>query len=187
MVATLFVHPIGDDTYSYRCWIRHATIQAARSGVLVSDAGEQLRGAIIGFARAVVPRVPALHDDVLDGDHVVVLGGAPEPDDTVLDSLCQADYLWCVVAASQPGVTNPGREAYPSCASYFDHRTQPMADLLAGDSRVRAAAIGQPDATIADAMAHVNAAGEREGWDSAWSLEPDERRALPRRSRRHAR
>ena len=61
------------------------------------------------------------------------LGVSPPAFDAILDSICQADFLWCVFAAS--GGRDLG-EQYPSFAALYDQRTRPIVERLLTDRRI---------------------------------------------------
>lgn len=149
--------------YVYTSWLRHATVRAARAGVLQNDDGRNRGGQVISLARALIAERPALRPDYAES---VALPAAEQlaADDWLLNSLCQFDLWWCVVAAAG---TEPqgmhGGVFYPSCAALHQYRAQPALTTMATDEVARSEAfLGLSNATVATAMAIVVRAAVRE-------------------------
>jgi hypothetical protein len=136
------------DTY-YKSWLRHALTMASRAGVLVNDNGQEFGGALISFARWHAERIPALHIDVGVGGAAFLPGAEPEREDALLDSICQADFLACVDLQLHDA------DYYPSFAEYYAHRTWPIIDVLAEDTRLQAALSAEGLGSIARAVTAV--------------------------------
>lgn len=98
----------------YTIWIRHGLVMAARADLLL---GRNREGALVlVLSRELAEKNPAFRSDI--GLIPPVDDDDPMPDnDSMLDSLCQFDILWCTyAAASYPGVRD-GQLMYPSCAA----------------------------------------------------------------------
>lgn len=129
-IAPLALRPIGT-TYVFRSWLRHADVYATRTNQSASLTPEHktMTGLLVAYARQCVVRIPALRPDVPE-DQVPILGEPTDSSDTVLDSICQADFLWCVIAS---GGGRGLSEQYPSFAFLYDHRTKPIIAKLRTD------------------------------------------------------
>ncbi|ADG76519.1 hypothetical protein Cfla_3648 [Cellulomonas flavigena DSM 20109] len=172
-VRPLVLKSIGT-TYSYATWLRHAVTEASRANLLVSQTGEPARGALVRFAREAVQGIPALCNDVdavpFDFDE------PPASHDELLDSICQGDFLWCVIvhAATTAADSTDGRQHfYPSCSGLYAHRTAPIAEVLATDEVARRDGVGQPDPIVARAIRTVDEAARvaEQSWD--WTIRTD--------------
>ena len=76
-------------------------------------------------------------------------------DDWILNSLCQFDVLWCVLARAL-GRGNDDTQFFPSCAAFHQYRAQPALDEIASDTDVRRDTFGSlSDAKIASAITTV--------------------------------
>jgi hypothetical protein len=170
LIRPTVLRPIGGD-YSYRSWLRHAVTEASGANVLVSKTtGEATRGAIIRFARQAVLGIPSLHDDVPEEELALEFDAPAATVDVLLDTICQADFLWCVVAVADNGGSDDHQEFYPSCSALYDHRTAPIAQTLARHEEVRREVTGQPDKIIAASLVAVDrAASSQAGW-RPWSV-----------------
>lgn len=129
-IPGLALQPVGK-AYIYQSWLRHADVWASRTdqSSQLTDAGA-VPGLLIAVARERVAAIPALRPDLVGADSPPPLGAQPDRDDPGLDSLCQADFLWCVIAATR------GRgigEQYPSFAALYPHRTEPIVDQIRSD------------------------------------------------------
>ncbi|MBO9553167.1 ATP-binding protein [Cellulomonas sp.] len=173
-VRPVVLRRIGDDVYADRSWFRHAITEASRAGVLVSADGQPRKGALIRFARSAVTGSPVLHEDV----PVEIMEHDPEgearTDDLLLDSLCQADFLWCVVAVADAGADASTHDFYPSCAGFYSRRSAPVAQVLATRRDARHQAVGPDDRVIAEAINLVNETSSSEsGRWGQWSVMTD--------------
>lgn len=178
-VRPLVLKPIGGGNYVYRSWLRHAVTEASRATVLVSaSTGDPARGAIIRFARAAVAGIPSLRDDIREAELTQDFDADAQPDDRLLNALCQADFLWCVVVIADAGGQDDHHEFYPSCGALYDHRTSPIADLLVRDPAARQAAIDQPDSVVAASLRVVDKAASGEAGWRPWSVMTDTVRAF---------
>ncbi|MGG5258638.1 AlbA family DNA-binding domain-containing protein [Phycicoccus avicenniae] len=135
-VRTLALRPVGQN-YVYRSWLRHADVWAGRTGQAaryVDGDHPGVLGLLVAVARQKVASVAALRPDVPGADAPPPVGTPPADQDVLLDSVCQADFLWCVVAAA--GGRGPS-EQYPSFAALYDHRTMPVVDRLKDDEQMQ--------------------------------------------------
>ncbi len=177
MAQLLVLRKIGGGPHSYRSWLRHAVVAASNQNVLVAGpSGEASTGAIIHFGRAVALRVGSLHDDVPEELLALNPDGAPARDEPLMNSLCQADFLWCVLVLAEVGGTEDRYQFYPSCAAFYEERTRPIAHELVSRPAVRSEAIGRDDASLAAAIVSVESAGQsvsRTLWHP-WSVLTDE-------------
>ncbi len=137
-------------------WIRHALTAASWARLLYTKpAGEdaqlvEIGGPVVALARQLAERIPALRPDTEVSRFE--LNTAPERFDKVLDSLTQFDALWCVMAVASSGRDN---DQYPSFASFYSHRAEPVLELLITDDAVREELLGEDADNMKDAMAKV--------------------------------
>lgn len=130
-IRTLTLREVGTDRYAYQSWLRHADVHASRTDQSSNfTEGGTIPGLLIAVARQRLAAIPALHPDLPDAGTPPAIGAQPAQYDDATDSLCQADFLWCVVAATKGrGVL----EAFPSFARLYQHRTQPIIDRLSAE------------------------------------------------------
>lgn len=153
-VRTLTLREVGTSRYPYQSWLRHSDVFAFRTGQSSSFiAGGKIPGLLIAVARQRLAGIPALHPDLPDASTAPPIGAQPAQHDDAMDSLCQADFLWCVVAAtSGRGVS----EGFPNFAWLYPQRTEPMIDLLSADPGIgRALAPDQTPQDLASIVAEV--------------------------------
>jgi len=151
-VHKLAMRPAGG-TIIYVSWLRHAQVQAARRNfVLTNAAGDPIGGGLVAAARHLISMVPALHPDVPD-DLVsrLPLGASPTPGDPVIDSVCQADLLWCVAAALDTPPQPRRYQFYPSFAWLYEDRIALMVRRLRTDEDLAEALY--PDHTVDEVRA----------------------------------
>lgn len=142
--------------YTYASWLRHGTVLAARAGLLQGSDGKNRGGELISLARALVAQTPATRPDHA-ADAPASKAEDLHPGDWLLNSLCQFDLWWCILAAvCEPGDQHGG-VFYPSCAALHQYRSQPTLERIARDPDARRAAFGDApsDAEIAQAMVEV--------------------------------
>ena len=65
----------------------------------------------------------------------LALGEPPHAADPLLDSLCRADLLWCLVAYLHGGRRGT-RDFYTSFAALYEHRVQPIVRRLLVDQNM---------------------------------------------------
>lgn len=166
-VRPLVLHPVRT-TYRRESWLRHALTWGYRTErVPRAASGAAMPGALVALARQTVARVPALRLDTGTDETVVPLGQPPAAVDPLLDSLCQADLLWCVVAAG-----TGGRSAfYPSFGSLYPHRTEPMVRaLLRAPGPSTTVLPDQPADQVRVLVRTVLEAADHEGhWFGGWT------------------
>lgn len=140
-VRTLALRQVGQ-THPYRSWLRHADIRANEHGLAgqyldaTDDASPppKILGLLVAVARQKIATIPAMRPDSPGGDTPPPVGTPPSENDPLLDSVCQADFLWCVLAVTG----GRGRsEMYPSFAALFDTRTMPMVERLKHDLQLQ--------------------------------------------------
>lgn len=145
--------------YRYSSWIRHALVQVSRAEVLRADNdGKGKGGNILAVARAYGRERPPLRRDILAPVDVETTS-----DDLLLNSLCQFDLWWCVIADLNSEGEKAGIEFYPNFAVFHGYRTEPAVDIIATDSEARSVAFpGSSEGAVASALAKVLAIARRE-------------------------
>lgn len=140
--------------YTYGTWLRHALVQASRAGLLLDDDGRERGGQVLSLARRLIAESRLLRPDRGPAARVTVWEDLAD-DDWILNSLCQFDVVWCVLArALHRGKDSSG--FYPSCAAFNQYRAQPALDLIVSDPDVRRDVFGSiSDAQIAGAITTV--------------------------------
>lgn len=157
-LGTLALRPVQvGPNYVYASWLRHGAVQASRAGLLQGEDGKNRGGQLISLSRALVAERPALRPDH-SADVTLPEASTLSPSDWLLNSLCQWDLWWCLLAAADtPEARRNGGVFYPSCAALHQHRSQPTLDRIANDAAVRRSAFGDEaaDSEIARAMVEV--------------------------------
>lgn len=133
----------------YDSWLRHGLTMAARANLLIQQHGR--KQSLITFAAEAAQRMPT------------VVGDLATAEDN-LDSLCQFDFLACVIAERH------GWGWYPNFSSFESRRTAPAAELLITDRSLRDNADLVSDDLLARALRAVAHTAEREAvkfgaWD----------------------
>jgi hypothetical protein len=165
-VRPLTLQPVGTEPGAYEraSWLRHAMVWNSRWNTAPTSAdGRPIPGVLIAQAREIINRVPALRRDVAAPVDAFALGETSKRGDTLLDSLCQADLLWCLVALLHGGKRGT-RDFYTSFAALYEHRIQPMVCRLLNDESVVASVF--PDSTpenLREALADVLGMASSEG------------------------
>lgn len=167
LLPTLVVRPVQvSPHYTYASWLRHGAVRAARANLLQGDDGRNRGGQLISLARALVAHQAAFRPDYAES---VALPAAEQlaHDDWLLNSLCQFDLWWCIVAAANVEARRGhGGVFYPSCAALHQYRAQPSLQTIATDPAARSAVFpGLSDAAVATAMAIVVRAAVRESYN----------------------
>lgn len=114
-------------------------------------------------------------------DHAAAVALPPasdlSPNDWLLNSLCQFDLWWCVIAqTATPLDVSHGGVFNPSSAALHQYRSQPAIDKIALDPLARSTAFaGASDDQVAAALAKVLATAESQshqygGW---WEVPSD--------------
>ncbi|MBC2592548.1 hypothetical protein [Rhodococcus aetherivorans] len=92
--------------------------------------------------------------------------------DPLLNSLCQFDLWWCMIAELHADHDKFGMEFYPNFAVFFGHRTEPAVDTIATDSTARAAAFpSSPRSDVVSALKTVVEAARRESLNQGFHTE----------------
>jgi hypothetical protein len=149
-------------------WIRHALVQASRAGLL--SGGTREDALMLVKARALAAAQPALCPDLRDVNAVGEGEGFGDSD-RLLNSMCQFDFMWCVVARLLNPEDGDSKLFYPSCAALFQDRTQPIIVRLATSSELRETIFeARKDSDWADAMKRVLQVAEQQShqYGGAW-------------------
>ncbi|MFJ2620099.1 helix-turn-helix domain-containing protein [Glutamicibacter sp. NPDC087344] len=171
-IPTLTLRKIGDEIYSNQSWIRHAHMSASRAGYLATSNGRSQGGALLAMSLDLIANSPAHRPDLPESLSKEIL------DETVLDSLCQFDLLWCCVSLAN-SKDKTYSSFFPSCAAYHQHRAMPIIDKLDSDEGARRDAFGDTaDGNVATSIVQVLTAAERQSdtfggfWVGARRLSP---------------
>lgn len=120
-------------------WIRHASVWAHRGDIMPKGpSGQGVPGALIALTRHAVQALPALRIDVPQAEDPAPIGSPPSERDPLLDSICQADYLACVL-----DVVDGQGNYFPSFSGLFPHRVHPLIAKLESDASVRGVLLPQ--------------------------------------------
>jgi len=140
-------------TEGYPVWLRHAIVHASRANLL--SGGGREAAMVLVRARALVVTNPTIAPG-LEGATTVGDDQELPKSDSLLNALCQFDYLWCTVAvATHPDKGDP-QLFYPSCAALFQERSNPLITLLAMSEGVRQGVLpNTPTTQWAEAMDRV--------------------------------
>lgn len=158
VVPTLVLRQIGDKTYSYPSWIRHALTMASRGNLLPDSNGSARGGGLIALSSEVMISYPELRPDVL------AEGDADAVTETLLDSLCQFDLLWCCLSLAT-AERKSFNSFYPSCCAYHQHRAMPVLDVIDGDAETRRAVFGDIDEkVVATSVVQVLESAREQSW-----------------------
>jgi hypothetical protein len=147
--------PSGEDFANryYNNWIRHALTMAARAE-LVHRAED---ATLISVALARVRENECLRPDL------------PVDDERLLNSVCQFDFLACVVALDEAGDLSTSN-FYPNFSRYYSGRTNPIVERLLDDAEMRSAIFHRDDEDLAVVLRELDTRATREsfavaGWD----------------------
>lgn len=154
--------PRGKVPHYFRSWLRHASVEASRAGLLGRE--DRTAGNLISVARTHIHRVPALRPDQADdSDHDA---DAPHAADSLLTSVCEFDALWCVVAQSNSEVPDRTRDFFTDFAYYDPARSLPTIDRLVTDTTMRRAVLPNvTDRRLAQSLQLIlHMADTREAW-----------------------
>ncbi|WP_299928933.1 ATP-binding protein [uncultured Nocardioides sp.] len=147
---------IDEGGYVWTSWFRHALTMASRANLLNGPQGQDRGGQAISLARALVSGAPHLRPDYPAGTDLPREEELTH-DDWLLNSLCEFDLWWCILAvAARKGDDSMSAAFYPSCSAFHQWRSHPTLRHIATESHVRAVAF--PDASdqvIANSMVTV--------------------------------
>ena len=147
-----------DRGYTFISWLRHGLVYASRANVLASGPGEQ-SGLMLSRVRQYLVLHPLVRPDVPVFGDGSLEGLPPTQADTLLNSVCQFDYLWNLMAAVR-GSDDPGAAFYTSWAAFGFIRTQPIIDRVLRDGALREAVAGAVgDVELTAAMDSVRSMG----------------------------
>lgn len=135
--------------------LRHIVVNSGRAGLL--EPRDRKGVSLVSLARAVVDRLDCLRPDMAN------------PDDRILDSICQFDFLAALAAIADNGSIDT-KSFYTSFAYFFTERVESIADQLLRDPALRNAIFPSPDGDLAAALAALNRLARSEGvrfsgWD----------------------
>ncbi|MEV5207620.1 ATP-binding protein [Micromonospora sp. NPDC053740] len=137
----------------YVTWLKHGQVFASRANLLLSQDGAERGGQLISLARALTAQHPALHPD-LPASLIEPVDSLSQTD-LLLNSLCQFDLWWCVMAQAASSRENASA-FYPNCAALHQFRAQPALDTIATNELVRREVFGTiTDDAIAAALVTV--------------------------------
>ncbi|MFZ3415667.1 helix-turn-helix domain-containing protein [Arthrobacter sp. 3Tela_A] len=157
-IPTLVLRKIGDDTYSYRSWIRHGLTMASRVNLFADVQGTSRGGGIIALSSEIMLEYQELRPDILDADKNSL-------NEASLDSLCQFDFIWCCLSLASDD-RQLSASFYPSCSAYHQDRVMPAAQRLDNDEDARQAVFGDlPDKVIASSIYAVLEYAQGQSWN----------------------
>ena len=159
-------------TYIYTSWIRHGQVEASRAHLFPADDRGSL---MIPPARLLMVEHPVMRPDV--PDTVSTNAEVILESDTILNSLCQFDILYCIIVAADE--THDG-DAYPASSAFKQDRTYPILTRLIEDEEMRHELFpGRSDFQVAAALNEAIRTAKRQslefnnGW--WWSDHPNVR------------
>ena len=159
-------------TYIYTSWIRHGQVEASRANLFPADDRGSL---MIPPARLLMVEHPVMRPDV--PDTVSTNAEVILESDTILNSLCQFDILYCIIVAADE--THDG-DAYPASSAFKQDRTYPILTRLIEDEEMRHELFpGRSDFQVAAALNEAIHTAKRQslefnnGW--WWSDHPNVR------------
>lgn len=152
--------PSGNGDY-YSSWLRHGLTEAARGNAYPTTDGTSPRGAMIPMAREHTHRVAALRPYAVDDSRHDPQGN-PDPDDTILDAICQFDALAALIVSTLPGKKPRGSQFYPGFANYYSQRSEPAWLRTLMNSEMRSELFPEvDDAALGGAMNFVTSSASR--------------------------
>lgn len=157
-------------TYIYTSWIRHGQVEASRAHLFPADDRGSL---MIPPARLLMVEHPVMRPDI--PDTVPTNAEVILESDTILNSLCQFDILYCIIVATDE--THDG-DAYPASSAFKQDRTYPILTRLIEDEEMRHELFpGRSDFQVAAALNEAISTAKRQslefnnGW--WWSDHPN--------------
>ena len=155
LLPVLSNRSVNEGGYEWVSWLRHAVTMASRANLLQDHDGRSRGGQALSLARALAAESPTLRPDFGAGTTL------PKPEelahnDWLLNSLCEFDLWWCILALANRPDSRDGAAYYPSCAAFHQRRSQPTLTRIATEPEVRKAAFGDTaNQVIADSMLAV--------------------------------
>ena len=179
LLRHLACRPIDEGGYVWTSWFRHALTMASRANLLSGPPGDNRGGQALSLARALVADEPAMRPDYPARTDLPP-GEDLSHDDWLLNSLCEFDLWWCILAVSaRRGEDSESAAFYPSCAAFRQWRSHPTLRHIATESDVRETAFDNAsDAVIANSMVTVvtMAVGQSHqygGWWEGLGMDPE--------------
>jgi hypothetical protein len=161
-VPTIVLRPIGDASYSYRSWLRHALTEASRANILTGADGNVPGGWMIALTLELLSGRPELRPDLPDATESA--RDREAVNEALLDAAAQFDLLWCSLALASSERKNSG-EFYPSCSAYHQHRAMPIVHRIDSDATARRDVFGDIDGrVVATSIIQVIVAAEHQSW-----------------------
>lgn len=144
IVHNIVARPISyEGQERYKTWLRHGQVQGTRVGLLPDDRP----GLLVSFAKKLAVELPELRPDIPGELPTSDEGQGPDP---LLDSMCQFDVAYCLVVLAE---TTDGSECFPTFASFYRRRVEPLLDELVRDPEMRKRLLPESsDSVIADAL-----------------------------------
>ncbi len=159
---TIVLRPVGDATYSYRSWLRHALTEASRANLLSESDGKLRGGGMIALTLELLGTSAELRSDLPEAKESS--GDEENMTNILLDSLVQFDLLWCSLALASSKRGGSG-EFYPSCSAFHQNRAMPVIQRLDSDAAARREVFGDiDDPVVATSIAQVIGAAEQQSW-----------------------
>lgn len=148
------------ENYSYASWLRHAITSAARAEVLNDNRSNSHGAPVISRAVQIASEIPELRPDLPGPDNLYA---------RLVDSLCQFDVTWCVLAQSvtdRPDAT----DFYPSSSELDQEHANDAFILLADDEGARRALFpDKSDQEVGSALLYVYSRAFRQAMNySGW-------------------
>ena len=156
LLPDLANQPVTEGGSEWPSWLRHALTMASRANLLQANQGQSSGGQVLSLARALVVDKPTLRPDYGAATELPAFEELSH-DDWLLNSLCEFDLWWCIIAvANRDGDDRLSSAYYPSCAAFHQWRSHPTLKHIATEPAVRANVFGEAsDEVIANAMVIV--------------------------------
>jgi hypothetical protein len=135
----------------YNNWLRQTVTSASRAGVFTR------KGELVGLSHEYSMTHPGVAPDV------------PDDRDALLNSLCQYDLLWNLVAiAASTSSAKDSGDWYPSFGRYHSERSEPALLAVIGDQKMREQLGLGSDARLAGDLAELIETTAKEFFTGAW-------------------
>lgn len=148
-------------------WIREGQVDASNAQLFPQDKG----GLMISTARLLIAQHPGMRPDLSEVDPPDTLN----QDDSLLNSLCRFDVLYCIIVELQREQSQA--TGYPACSAFNQSRINPtLSQLVASDDVRRELAPDVDDSKWAAAIRRVvdRARGESFAYGGDWIGFPTE-------------